>query len=126
VIVDAARAPVPAKVDYIASLADPDTKAVQVRLVAPNNNGLLRKDLFVRVQIHAAANRRGTLVPVSSVMRDDQNLPFVFVAQGNAYVRRRVDLGTRVGDKYEVTSGLNKNDQVVAEGALFLQFAESQ
>lgn len=126
VIVDAARAPVPAKVDYIASLADPDTKAVQVRLVAPNNNGLLRKDLFVRVQIHSAANRRGTLVPVSSVMRDDQNLPFVFVAQGNVYVRRRIDLGTRVGDKYEVTSGLNKGDQVVAEGALFLQFAESQ
>ena len=35
-------------------------------------------------------------------------------------------LGTRVGDQYEVMSGLAAGDQVVADGALFLQFAESQ
>ena len=70
---------------------------------------------------------RGILVPVSAVLRDDQNLPFVFVAAANnGFARRRIDLGTRVGDQYEVTSGLNAGDQVVAEGALFLQFAESQ
>ncbi|MGH7616683.1 MAG: efflux RND transporter periplasmic adaptor subunit, partial [Gemmatimonadaceae bacterium] len=61
------------------------------------------------------------------VLRDDENLPFVFVqAAGGGFARRRIDLGTRVGDQYEVTSGLAAGDKVVANGALFLQFAEGQ
>jgi cobalt-zinc-cadmium efflux system membrane fusion protein len=126
VITDASRAPIPGRVDYIASLADPGTKAVQVRILAPNNNRVLRRDLFVRVQIKSAAEHHGILVPVSSVLRDEQNLPFVFVAMGKGFGRRRITLGTRVSDKYEVTGGLAVGDQVVAEGALFLQFAETQ
>ena len=126
VFTDVRRAPIPGRVDYIAALADPGTKAVQVRVVAPNLNHALRKDMFVRVQIKSATEHHGMLVPVSSVLRDDQNLPFVFVAKGTGFERRRVDLGTRVGDKYEIASGLQANEQVVSEGALFLQFAESQ
>ncbi len=126
VISDASRTPIPGKVDYIASLADPGTKAVQVRIVAPNNGHALRRDMFVRVEIKSAAEHHGILVPVSSVLRDEQNLPFVFVVMGKGFGRRRITLGTRVGDKYEVSAGLAAGDQVVAEGALFLQFAETQ
>lgn len=123
---DVRRAPMPGRVDYIAALADPGTKAVQVRVLAANPNQTLRRDMFVRVQIKSSAEHHGMLVPVSAVMRDDQNLPFVFIAQGDGYVRRRVDLGSRVGDEYDITNGLKAGDQVVTEGALFLQFAESQ
>lgn len=126
VITDVARAPVPGRVDYIASLADPGTKAVQVRILTPNNKRLLRRDLFVRVQIKSSTEHRGILVPLSSVLRDEQNLPFVFVAANNGFGRRRITLGTRVGDQYEAQSGLAPGDQVVTEGALFLQFAETQ
>jgi membrane fusion protein, heavy metal efflux system len=126
VITDIARAPIPGRVDYIASLADPGTKAVQVRILAPNNKGVLRRDMFVRVEIKSSAEHRGILVPVSSVLRDEQNLPFVFVAVGNGFGRRRITLGTRVGDQYEAVSGLSPGDQVVTEGSLFLQFAETQ
>jgi cobalt-zinc-cadmium efflux system membrane fusion protein len=60
-------------------------------------------------------------------MRDDENLPYVFLqAPGGGFARRRIDLGTRVNNQYEVTSGLAAGDTVVANGALFLQFAESQ
>ena len=127
IISDASHAPMPGKVDYIASLADPGTKAVMVRVVVPNVNHVLRRDMFVRVQIKSSEEHRGMLVPVSSVMRDDENLPFVFVAAGaNSFARKRIDLGSRVGDRYEVSAGLASGDQVVTEGALFLEFAESQ
>jgi cobalt-zinc-cadmium efflux system membrane fusion protein len=43
-----------------------------------------------------------------------------------SFGRRRITLGSRVGDQYEVTSGLAAGDKVVAEGSLFIQFAESQ
>lgn len=126
IITDVSQAPIAGRVDYIASLADPGTKAISVRVVAANAKHLLRRDMFVRVQIKSGHEHRGILVPTSSVLRDEQNLPFVFVAAGNGFARRRVNLGSRVGDSYEVTSGLTGGDQVVGDGALFLQFAESQ
>jgi membrane fusion protein, heavy metal efflux system len=127
IITDVSRTPIAGRVDYVASLVDPGTKAVSVRVVAANNNRVLRKDMFVRVEIKSQQEHRGLLVPTSSIMRDEQNLPFVFVAaSGGAFARRRIDIGSRVGDNYEVTAGLNPGDQVVAEGALFLEFAESQ
>jgi cobalt-zinc-cadmium efflux system membrane fusion protein len=126
IITDIAQKPISGKVDYIAALADPGTKAVTVRIVAPNVNHMLRRDMFVRVQIKSSHEHRGILVPVASVLRDDQNLPYVFISTPTGYARRRVDLGSRVGDKYEITSGLKAGDQVVADGALFLQFAETQ
>ncbi|MEP6492171.1 MAG: efflux RND transporter periplasmic adaptor subunit [bacterium] len=127
IITDASQKPLPGRVDYIAALADPGTKAVSVRIVAPNSGLALRRDMFVRVRIKSQHEHRGILIPLSSVLRDDQNLPFVFVtASTNGFVRRRIDLGNRVGDLYEVASGLAAGDKVVADGALFLQFAESQ
>ncbi len=126
ILTDVSQTPMPGRVDYVASLVDPGTKAVSVRVVAANNKHVLRKDMFVRVEIKSEHEHRGILVPASSVMRDEENLPFVFVTATNGFVRRRVDIGSRVGDNYEVTSGLKAGDQVVAEGALFLQFAESQ
>jgi cobalt-zinc-cadmium efflux system membrane fusion protein len=127
VITDNARRPMPGRVDYIASLADPGTKAVQVRIVVPNVSHALRRDMFVRVQIKSTSEHRGILAPVSSVMRDEQNLPYVFVtAPGNSFARRKITLGNRVGDSYDIISGLADGDQIVAEGALFLEFAETQ
>lgn len=127
VITDASTAPIPARVDYVAALVDPASKAVSVRVLAPNNNLLLRKDMFVRVAIKSAHEHTGILVPTSSVLRDEQNLPFVFVAvSNNAFARRRIDVVSRVADRYAISSGLNPGDRVVADGALFLQFAETQ
>jgi cobalt-zinc-cadmium efflux system membrane fusion protein len=127
ILTDISQAPLPGTVNYIASLADPGSKAVSVRIVAPNTNHMLRRDMFVRVLIKSRQEHHGILVPVASVLRDDQNLPYVFVAAGaNGFARRRVDLGTRIGNDYEITSGLADGDQVVTDGALFLQFAESQ
>jgi cobalt-zinc-cadmium efflux system membrane fusion protein len=127
IVTDASKTPVPGRVDYIASVADPGTKAVSVRIVAANSNHVLRRDLFVRVRISSAVEHHGLLVPASSVLRDEQNLPFVFVAdRGGGFARRPITLGTRVGDRFEVASGLVAGDSVVEEGALFIQFAESQ
>lgn len=127
VITDNVHGPMHGRVDYIASLADPGTKAVQVRVLVPNTNRALRRDMFVRVEIKSSSEHRGILAPVSSVMRDEQNLPYVFVAApGNSFARRKITLGNRVGDSYEIASGLVDGDQVVTEGALFLEFAETQ
>ncbi|HEY2853832.1 MAG TPA: efflux RND transporter periplasmic adaptor subunit [Gemmatimonadaceae bacterium] len=127
VITDASTAPLQGRVDYVAALVDPTSKAIAVRLLVPNLNHILRKDMFVHVGIHANHEHVGLLVPTTSVLRDEENLPFVYVNAANgSFDRRRITLGSRVADRYEVTAGLQPGDKVVAEGALFLQFAESQ
>jgi len=127
VVTDASSMPLSGRVDYVASLVDPSSKAIAVRVVVPNMNHVLRKDMFVHVGIHATHEHTGLLVPTTSVLRDEENLPFVYVAAANgSFDRRRVTLGSRVGSQYEIVTGISAGDKVVSEGALFLQFAESQ
>jgi len=114
-------------VDNIAALVNPDTRAVSARVVVANPGGLLKKQMYVRVRLHARQASSGLLAPVSSILRDDENLPFVYVAQaGGGFARRRVTLGDRTGDQFEIPSGLQAGDRVVADGGLFVQFMQSQ
>jgi membrane fusion protein, heavy metal efflux system len=124
---DASPDSFPGRVDYVAAIVDTSTRATAVRIVVENRRQMLKRDLYVRVAIHADRLRTGLLVPVSAVLRDEENLPFVFVAAPDGgFNRRSVTIGNRVGDRYDIPSGLSVNDQVVTEGGLFLQFAESQ
>jgi membrane fusion protein, heavy metal efflux system len=123
----AASSALPGRVSTIADLVDPDTRAVAVRVVTPNPRGLLKKDMYVTVDISSRVERSGLLVPVSAVLRDDQDLPFVFVENADgSFARRRVTIGYRVGDRQEIATGLAAGERVVVEGGLFMQFAQSQ
>jgi cobalt-zinc-cadmium efflux system membrane fusion protein len=44
---------------------------------------------------------------------------------GNTFGRRQITIGSRVGDRYEVTAGLEPGDRIISEGALFVQFAQT-
>jgi cobalt-zinc-cadmium efflux system membrane fusion protein len=117
----------PGIVDKISALVDPDTRAVAVRVVVENTQHSLRKQMYVRVLIHSRNETSGLLIPISAVLRDDENLPFVYVAQSDgSFARRQITLGFRVSDQYVIPSGLRVGDQVVADGGLFVQFMQSQ
>jgi cobalt-zinc-cadmium efflux system membrane fusion protein len=115
------------KVDNIAALVDPDTRAVAVRVVVDNPGDLLKKQMYVRVRVQARQESRGLLVPVSAILRDDENLPFVYQLQADgSLARRHVTLGSRTGDAYDIAEGLSAADKIVVDGALFLQFMQNQ
>ncbi len=114
-------------VDNIAAVVDPDTRSVGVRVVVDNPGDLLKKQMYVRVAVQDRRESTGLLVPDSAILRDDENLPFVYLAlRDGSFAQRRVSLGYRAGDRYDVTSGLRPGDRVVVDGALFLQFMQSQ
>jgi len=126
---DVSPTPFEGTVNYIGALVDPATRATSVRVLVRNRNDLLKRDMYVNVSIAGNASRDGIVIPAGAVLRDDQNLPYVYVAVGAApnthYARRRVVLGSQLGESYEIKSGLQLGDHVVARGAVFLQFAES-
>lgn len=114
-------------VDNISASVDPNTRAVVARIVTPNPGDLLKKQMYVGVSIESGRVSSGLLVPVSAVLRDDENLPFVYIAlPGGSFARRHVTLGYRDSQNYEVTTGLQSGDKIVSNGALFLQFMQSQ
>jgi cobalt-zinc-cadmium efflux system membrane fusion protein len=114
-------------VQNISASVDPNTRAVVARIVAPNPGDLLKKQMYVDVSIESGRVSTGLLVPVSAVLRDDENLPFVYIALADgSFARRHVTLGYRDSQNYDVTSGLASGDRVVTNGALFLQFMQSQ
>ena len=114
-------------VENIGASVDPNTRAVVARIVAPNPGDLLKKQMYVDVSIESGRVSTGLLVPVSAVLRDDQNLPFVYIALPDAsFARRHVTLGYRDSRNYDVTSGLVSGERIVSNGALFLQFMQSQ
>ena len=119
--------PLGGTVANISALVDPDTRAVIARVDVDNPQQLLKKQMYVHVRIQSRQASSGLLVPVSAILRDDENLPFVYVVQGDgSFARRRVTQGPRTGDQVAVPSGLASGDRIVDDGALFLQFRQIQ
>ncbi|HEX7339963.1 MAG TPA: efflux RND transporter periplasmic adaptor subunit [Rhodanobacteraceae bacterium] len=111
----------------VGSMVDPATRSVAVRIAVANSGGRLRKGMYVNATIASANASQGFLVPVSAVLRDAENLPFVYVrTKAGSYARRPVQLGTRIGDQFVIAAGLHKGDQVVVEGGIFLRFIQNQ
>lgn len=113
-------------ISYIAAALDPTSRTLQARIVTQNPGGKLKKDMYVTATVLAGTIRNAVAVPDSAVLRDSQNEPFVYVSAGqDQFARRQIAIGQSVGGRTQVTSGLNPGDQVVAEGAVFLQFANT-
>jgi len=119
-------APLPGKVIYIGASIDADTLTIPVRIAAQNPGGLLKKGMYVDTAIMPARSDDAILVPLASLLRDSDNLPFVYVqASPGKFARRHVTLGAQLPDGYVVKDGLKPGEQVLADGAVFVQFAES-
>jgi cobalt-zinc-cadmium efflux system membrane fusion protein len=113
-------------VSYIGALLDPATRTTPVRIVTQNPQGMLKKDMFVDAVIHTKSGRSLLSVPTSAILRNDENLPFVYVqAAPGQFAQRLVNLGAQQGDETEIVSGTKEGEKIVAEGSVFLQFANS-
>ncbi len=114
-------------VTNVAVQVDPATRAVLARITVPNPQAVLRRHQYVRVRIRSRQAVRGLLIPVSAVLRDSENLPFVYVlAADGSFARQAVRLGGRDAGRYRIESGLHAGERVVTDGALFLQFIQNQ
>ena len=113
-------------IGYIEALIDPTTRTTSVRIVTKNPDGLLKKDMFVDAVIHTRSGRSVLTLPTSAILRNDQNLPFVYLEISTGkFAQRLINLGTEQGEETEIVSGLKEGERVVSQGSVFLQFANS-
>ena len=116
------------RISYVAEGMDPASRTVQARVVTQNPGRKLKKDMYVTVTVAAGAIKNALTVPDSAVLRNEENEPFVYVAVNQAnhqFARRLVKLGENNHGMSQILDGLKSGEQVVGDGSLFLQFANS-
>ena len=112
------------KVVYINPTVDPVTRTVKVRLEFSNADFQLKPDMFADVELQVSYGTQ-TVVPQEAVL-DSGSEQIVFVALGDGYFEpRKVELGSRLGDRLVILSGLKAGETIVASGN-FLIDSESR
>ena len=114
------------RISYIAPSLDPNTRTLQARIETNNPGQKLKKDMYVVATVNAGTIPNAIALPDAAVLRDSENQPFVYAAaSSNQFGRRAVTLGESLNGQTQIASGLKAGDQVVGNGGLFLQFANS-
>jgi cobalt-zinc-cadmium efflux system membrane fusion protein len=114
------------RISYVSPALDPSTRTLQARILVDNPGEKLKRDMYCTVTVTAGVLSNVIAVPNSSVLRDDNNQPFVYVATGaNQFGRRDVDLGQSQNGQTQIIKGISVGERVVGDGSLFLQFANS-
>jgi cobalt-zinc-cadmium efflux system membrane fusion protein len=114
------------RISYVAASLDPNTRTLQARIKTLNPGEKLKKDMYVTATVNAGKIENAIALPDAAILRDSENQPFVYAALSpNQFGRRSVTLGESVNGQTQVMSGLKPGDQVIGDGSLFLQFANS-
>ena len=114
------------RISYVSPALDPNTRTLQARIVVDNPGEKLKRDMYCTVTVAAGSFSNVIAVPDSSILRDDNNQPFVYVENGtNQFGRRDVELGASQNGQRQILKGVSVGDRVVGDGSLFLQFANS-
>ena len=114
------------RISYISAALDPNTRTLQARIVVDNPGEKLKRDMYCTVTVAAGAIQNAIAVPDASVLRDDENQPFVYVENSaNQFGRRTVEIGESQKGQTQILQGLSAGEKVVGDGSLFLQFANS-
>jgi len=103
---------------------DPSTRTLKVRLEAENPGFVMRPDMFVDVELPITLPP--TITVPSDAILDSGIKKIVFIDQGNGlFEPREVETGWRIGNKVQITKGLEPGERIVTSGT-FLIDSESK
>ncbi|HUJ32947.1 MAG TPA: efflux RND transporter periplasmic adaptor subunit [Candidatus Acidoferrum sp.] len=114
------------RISFISPALDPNTRTSQARIVVDNAGEKLKNNMYCVAMVTAGTVPNAIAVPDASILRDDENQPFVYIESGpNQFSRRSVEIGQSEAGVTQILKGLSGGDRVVGDGSLFLQFANS-
>ena len=114
-----------AKVTFVDPLINANTRAASVRAEIRNVDNTLKPEMFVtaRVQTRTTGSLAEVMVPRTAVLWSGKR-SIVYVKVPNAslpeFVMREVTLGNRLGENYQIASGLKTGEEIVSYGAFAL------
>lgn len=108
-------------VTWIADTVDEQTRTLQVRLEAPNEQRLLKAGMFAVVKLILWKEKGVLNIPLKALLTEPGGT-FVFVEKSaGCYERQDVQVGIRCENTIEIKSGLAEGQRIVIEGASILK-----
>jgi len=108
------------KIDKIFKIIDPQTNAMQARVVLDNANGLLIPESKATIKISSSENNTALTVPSKAVIFDD-NRSFVVMYKSRTDVKvKEIKVLKQVGDVTYVSEGLSEGEEVITNNQLLI------
>jgi len=111
-------------VDYIYPVLNQDTRTLQVRLRIPNEDRLLKPNMFADVKLLASVGEKVIAIPREAVIRSGTHSRVVLALGDGQYRPALVRPGVESDEKIQILNGLEAGQQVVVS-AQFLIDSES-
>lgn len=98
---------------------DAATHTFNVEVKVPNYNRRLRPGMYAKVTVNFGKNN-SVIIPDKAVVRQQgAGDKFVYILnEDNTVTFKKVSLGVRLGNEYEVLSGVQEGERVVTDGQL--------
>jgi RND family efflux transporter MFP subunit len=98
------------------------THTFPVEVICQNTDQRLRPGMFARVTATFGTNHNVVVPDVAVVKQQGSGEHFIYVLNAdNTVTYTKVELGRRLGNRYEVLSGINEGDRIVTEGQVRLK-----
>ncbi len=104
------------RVNLIAPIIDPNTRSFGLEASFTNSNQKLRPGMFARVEINLGKNMSVVIPDRAVIKQNGTNDKYVFIEKDGVVDYRKIELGRRLGDTYEVISGIEEGENIVIEG----------
>lgn len=91
------------------------TRTLQVEAVVSNRDRMLKPGSFAKVVLYTGAARDSVLIPVTSMIYDE-NIVRVFVVEADRAKELEVKTGGKYGEMIEITEGLKGGETLVVAG----------
>ncbi len=104
------------KIDFIDRSINPSTGALLIQASFPNPQEMLRPGQFAKIKARVQVVEDGILIPQRCVV-ELQGLYSVYVVdQSNKVKQREIKVGSKIGQFWLITEGLQSDERVVYEG----------
>jgi membrane fusion protein, heavy metal efflux system len=117
--------PLTAKINYVATAIDSNTRRLLVRATIDNKDGLLKPEMFANVTIYSGGDRAAPAVPKQALIYEGDQVRIWVAREDKSVELRQIKIGLVNGDLVEVTSNLKPGEQIVTKGSLFIDRAAS-
>ncbi len=100
---------------------DPTTRTLQIRILVPNSQGLLKPEMYATAFLPQTANHAVLMVPDEAI-QDINGVPAIFVRkQPTEFEPRSVKTGHRTNGETEIVDGLKPGEEIVVKGSFLLK-----
>lgn len=103
-------------ISKILPTVDPATRTFAVEITIPNSDSRILPGMFARVELNLGTQRHVVVPDRAVVKQQGSGNQYVYVYKDGKVSFNKVELGQRIGNSYELLSGVASGDEVVISG----------